>query len=250
MDNKTLAGQGLQVRCIDRTSTVPAGDQACCQEALWQARRAGLLAPWRGQLTLAAQDYVVLVNQTDSGRLLGMLTASERHTGAEPFLLLESAFVAPQARGYNLLQRMVAVVLLSVARFEWKPAALVACARRADAARNLLSLRDHIPATSSFPRSDAAVIELAAAGIARRAARVVQPWSHYAASSGRFLDRTPECQLLVLSLDMADEARVTAGARRLYQRRPTKQAVEAEFVFGDLPVVALPAHTPRDGAMR
>jgi hypothetical protein len=245
--DKILTAEGLRVRCIDKNTDQSVHDQACCVDAVWHGSASRVLAPWRGRYDVTAQDVLVLVTEQHGDAMLGMISASERHTGRESFLLLEAAYVAPAARGGNLLQRMIAAALLHVARMDRMPAVIAACTQSKTLAGGLLGLSRHIATSSAFPAPDSSVIGLAAAGLARRIARVLCPGWHYAAGRGVFSDHVPEYQLIAVTLDPAQDARIAADARRLYQRRPVPRAFDDDFVDGH-DAAALPAiPAPRDG---
>src|SRR3954447_10312519 len=65
--------------------------------------------PWLTRYRMADYDHLVLVTDRCSGRYLGFLAATDGATARDEFLLLETAFVNPAARGQNLLRRMVAL---------------------------------------------------------------------------------------------------------------------------------------------
>src|SRR6185312_4673732 len=176
-----LADQGLRAICLHDVSEMDGRDQARMRADLWDGGIANAVVPGRRWLDLEEQDFVVLVSDFQRNRCLGLLTATERSTEREPFLLVEAAYVAPSARGRNLLQRMVAFAVLCIARYDRIPTLVAACAQGEACRRNLSDVRQHFRAASVFPRPDEAAIDLGMAGLAQRIARVIRPGARYEA---------------------------------------------------------------------
>lgn len=227
-----LADQRLRVTCLndaDRFDELE--DGIFCDE--WGTGIAGALHPWCGRLSLPDQDLVVLVTRNDDDRPLGLVAASQRATQREPFLLLEAAYVSPAARGRNLLQRMIAFAVLSLARRDMLPTLIAACSHSEAYRRNIGELCGRFTAASAFPDADAPAIDLGMAGTAQRIARTLRPEARYEAGSGTFYaandrdHRFPQNRLVVLELAGAEEATIEADARRVFRERTTRRSVYA-----------------------
>ena len=237
-----LADQGLRAICLHDVSEMDGRDQARMRADLWDGGIANAVVPGRRWLDLEEQDFVVLVSDFQRNRCLGLLTATERSTEREPFLLVEAAYVAPSARGRNLLQRMVAFAVLCIARYDRIPSLVAACAQGEACRRNLSDVQKHFRAASVFPRPDEAAIDLGMAGLAQRIARVIRPGARYEAGSGAFRassvapwDRAShhnEQTLVVLDLGAKDDASIVKDARRLYRTRPSRAAVRDDCTHG------------------
>ncbi|HEY1934826.1 MAG TPA: hypothetical protein VGG99_22705 [Acetobacteraceae bacterium] len=223
-----LADQGLRVTCLGSSDAIDEFDD-CMFVDEWGGGLTSALHPWRGRLLLADQDVLVLVRAKDDDRPLGLIAASQRSTDCEPFLLLEAAYVSPHARHRNLLQRMIAFTVLSLARQEATPSLIAVCAKSEAYRRNIEELRPHFTGASVFPMQDAPAIDLSMAKMAQRIARRLCPEARYAAGSGTFYaarDRDlcfPQQSLLVIDLG-SNETAIAADARRLYRRRPSRRA--------------------------
>lgn len=227
-----LADQGLRVSCLGSADAIDAFDDCMCVDE-WGGSLTGALHPWRGRLLLADQDVLVLVQGKDDDRPLGLIAASQRATECEPFVLLEAAYISPHARGRNLLQQMIAFLILSLARGETTPSVIAACTNSDPYHRNIEELRPHFTGALVFPAAQAPAIDLSMARMAQRIARTVRPEARYAPGTGMFFAssdrelRFPQQSLVVLDLG-TDEAMVAADARRLYRRRASRRADQAD----------------------
>lgn len=227
-----LADHGLRITCLsdaDRFDELEGGILCDgCGEGTAHA-----LHPWRGRLSLPDQDVIVLATGRDDDRPVGLVAASQRATPHEPFLLLEAAYVSPSTRDRNLLQRMIAFSILSLARSDMTPTLIAACSRSEADGRSIRKLRACFTTAAAFPDPDAPAIDLAIASTARRIARTVRPEAHYAAGSGTFYAasdqdyRFPQNSLVLLDLAASDEATITADARRVFRERSTRRPVYA-----------------------
>jgi hypothetical protein len=227
-----LADQGLRVSCLGSADAIEAFDD-CMSVDEWGGGLTSALHPWHGRLLLADQDVLVLVRGKDDDRPLGVLAASHRATEHEPFLLIEAAYVSPRARVRNLLQRMIAFSLLSLAQQEMMPSIIAACANSEAYRYNIEELRPHFTGASAFPVPQAQAIDLSMAKLAQRIARTVRPEARYAAGSGTFYAasdrelRFPRQSLVILDLG-SDDATIAADARRLYRQRASRRADQAD----------------------
>jgi hypothetical protein len=233
-----LAEHGLRITCLsdaDRFDELEEG--ILCDQ--WGEGIAHALHPWRGRLSLADQDVIVLATGHDDDRPVGLVAASQRATQHEPFLLLEAAYVSAHARHRNLLQRMIAFSILSLARSDLTPTLIAACSRSESYGRNIRELRARFTGAAAFPEPDAPAIELTIASTARRIARTVRPEARYAAGSGTFYAasdqeyRFPQNTLVVFDLAASDEATIAADARRVLRERSTRRPVYAAGAAGD-----------------
>jgi hypothetical protein len=227
-----LADQGLRVSCLGSADAIDAFDD-CMFVDEWGGGLTSALHPWRGRLLLAEQDVLVLVRGKDDDRPLGLIAASQRATECEPFVLLEAAYISPHARARNLLQRMIAFTVLSLARQEMTPSVIAACTNSEAYRRNIEEVRPHFAGASVFPAPHAPAVDLSMARMAQRIARTLRPEARYASGSGTFYAasdrelRFPQQSLVVLDLG-GDEATVAADARRLYRRRASRRADQAD----------------------
>lgn len=228
-----LAGQGLRVTCLGSAEAIDEFDDCMfCDE--WGGSVTSALHPWRGRLLLADQDVLVLVRGRDDDHVLGVLAASQRATDHEPFVFLEAAYVSPRAHGRNLLQRMIAFCVLSLARQEATPSLIAACVQSTPYHRNILELQAVFRGASGFPDPAAPAVDLSMARTAQRIARTVRPEARYAAGTGVFYAandsalRFPQQSLAMLDLAACDEAAIIADARHLYRQRPSRRLCQVE----------------------
>ncbi len=227
-----LADHGLRITCLSDAERFDELEEGVLCDG-WVAAIAHALYPWRGRLSLADQDVIVLVTGKHDDRPVGLVAASQRATQHEPFLLLEAAYVSDSAPDRNLLQRMIAFAVLSLARSDMTPTLIAACSRSEAYGRTVRELRACFTTAAVFPDPDEPAIDLAMASTARRIARTVRPEARYAAGSGTFYAasdqdyRFPENTLVLLDLAASDEATITADARRVFRERSTRRPVYA-----------------------
>jgi len=225
-----LAGQGLRITCLTHADRFDELQEDILGDGPF-AGAAQALHPWRGWLSLPEQDVIVLVSANDDGRPVGLVAASQRATEREPFLLLEAACVSPSAPDRRLLQRMIAFVILSLARRDMTPTLIAACSCGDAYGRTNSALRTRFTGAMEFPDPNAPAINLAMVRTAQRIAGAVRPEARYAAGSSTFYaatdrdGRSPQSTLVVLDLAASDEATIAADARRVFRRRSTPQPV-------------------------
>ena len=202
--------------------------------------------PWLTRCRLADYDHLVLVTDRSSGRYLGFLAATDGATTRDDFLLLETAFVAPVARGQNLMRRMIALAMLRIGGIGAVPSVIVACTRNPICYRIMRETARHFTGAVFFPDPDSVTINFQTATLAQRIAREIGPNHRFQATTGtmrggmmvtagasryRFA-RDPQFDrmfglrlqpadrmLAMLDLRGEDEATILDDARRLYRSR-------------------------------
>ena len=202
--------------------------------------------PWLTRCRLADYDHLVLVTDQPSGRHLGFLAATDGATTRDSFLLLETAFVAPVARGQNLMRRMIALAMLRIGGIGAVPSVIVACTRDPICYRIMRETARHFTGAVFFPDPDSVAINFQTATLAQRIAREIGPNHRFqattvtihggimvtaGASRYRFA-RDPQFNrmfglrlqptdrmLAMLDLRGEDEATIIDDARRLYRSR-------------------------------
>jgi hypothetical protein len=233
-----LADHGLRITCLTDADRFDELEEGILCDG-WGEGIAHALHPWRGRLSLVEQDVIVLVTGNDDDRPVGLVAASQRATQHEPFLLLEAAYVSGTVRHPNLLQRMIAFSILSLARSDATPTLIAACSRSEAYAKDIRELGACFTAAAAFPDPDAPAIDLAIASTARRIARTVRPEARYAAGSGTFYAasdrdyRFPQNTLVLFDLATSDEATIAADARRVFRERSPRRPVYAAGAAGE-----------------
>ena len=203
--------------------------------------------PWLTRYRLADYDHLVLVTDQPSGRYLGFLAATDGATTRDDFLLLETAFVAPVARGQNLMRRMIALAMLRIGGIGAVPSVIVACTRNPICYRIMRETARHFTGAVFFPDPDSVTINFQTATLAQRIAREIGPNHRFQATTGtirggmmvaagasryRPFARDPQFDrmfglrlqpadrmLAMLDLRGEDEATILDDARRLYRSR-------------------------------
>jgi hypothetical protein len=203
--------------------------------------------PWLTRYRLADYDHLVLATDQSTGRYLAFLAANDGATAREDFLLLETAFVAPVARGQNLMRRMMALAMLRIAGARAVPSVIVACTRNPICYRIMREMARHFTGARFFPDPDSVAINFHTATLAQRVAREIGPNHRFQVTTGtlrggmilavganqsRPLARDPlfdrmfgqwlqpaDRMLAMLDLRDQDEATILNDARRLYRSR-------------------------------
>ena len=109
-----LTEHGLRLTYVCDATAIDELDQDRILDDLTDDTPDGDPLPWLTRYRLADYDHLVLVTDRSSGRYLAFLAAKDGATTREEFLLLETAFVAPVARGQNLMRRMIALAVLRI----------------------------------------------------------------------------------------------------------------------------------------
>ncbi|MEJ0016735.1 MAG: hypothetical protein WDN25_09225 [Acetobacteraceae bacterium] len=203
--------------------------------------------PWPSRYTLSDYDHLVLVTDQVSGCYLGFLGANDGNTTREDFLLLETAFVAPPARGQNLMRRMIALAMLRIGGMRAVPSVIVACTHDPVCYRILRETARRFTGAVFFPDPDSVAINFHTATLAQRIARELGPNHRFQIATGticggmmvtagaghyRPLVRDPQFDrmfgqwmqpadrmLAMLDLRGEDEITILGDARRLYRSR-------------------------------
>jgi hypothetical protein len=203
----------------------------------------GELLPQLNRYRLIDYDHLVLVTERSSGRYVALLAANDGATTQEDFLQLKAVFVAPVARGQNLMQRMIALTMLRIGGLRPVPSVIVAVANTWQPACYLI-LRQTARRFSGavfFPDPEGVVINFRAATLARRIAHAIGPGLNLQTANGTTVGgkmiaagnshfqsfaREPKSatlfdqrMLAVIDLRGDDEASILGDARRIYRSR-------------------------------
>jgi hypothetical protein len=236
-----LAEQGLRLGYLRNPSRSETFDPCRILEDVCEDGVTGAMLPWQNGLRMAESDHLIVATGTSDGRCFGAIAATDLATEREPFLFIDTAYLAPGVRASNLLQRMLAFAMLRVAGSAAVPNVIAACVQAPYYARFLRKFGQRFTAAALFPATpDAVVIDLGTASLARRIVRVVRPASRHEitlrfrmagaagdarysagiATGGNQMDET----LIILDLSMADDATILEQARKLYRARPKSNA--------------------------
>ena len=179
-------------------------------------------------------DHLVLVTDRTTGRHLAFLAANDGATAQEGFLQLETAFVAPFARGQNLMRRMIAFAMLRIGGIAATPTVIAACSRDRICHRIMRDTASRFTGALFFPTLDSTVIDFRAATLAQRIAHAIEPNCRFYAATGiihgammvatgtdyhRPLSQSAGRMLTLLDLRGQDEATILNDARRVYRSR-------------------------------
>jgi hypothetical protein len=232
-----LSEHGLCLTYLCDPTVIGELDQDRILEDLSDDAPGGDPLPWLTRYRLADYDHLVLVTDQLSGHPLAFLAASDAATTQEDFLLLETAFVTPTARGRNLTRRMIALALLRIGGTRAVPSVIVACTRDPVCYRIMQETARRFTDSAFFPDHDSVVINFQAATLAQRIARAISPNHRFLATrgairssmiatagTGQYHSSAPDRRsaanmLAVIDLRPADEASILADARRLYRAR-------------------------------
>lgn len=224
MDN-VHNGYGLGLAHIADPTIIEGLDQESIYEDLAEAACNALVfrpERWR----LADHDHLVLARASRTGRYLGLLAASIDEADGTQFLNIDTAFVAPEARGLDLFQRMLALLVLRMEGTDTAPSVIAACTSSGACVAGLRGVAAACPGAVLFPQTDGSVVSLASAGLACRIAHRIVPRVPFAVATGRvpgLRDQT----LAVLDLRSCSPASVVQAARGLCRLRPTRAAWRA-----------------------
>jgi hypothetical protein len=239
-----LIRHGLRLTYLRGSDTIDDLDQELILDDLFEGELPGEAPLWTTRCFLAEYDHLVLAADTATNQFLGLLGARNGDTGREPFLLLESGFVAAPARGQNLLRRMTALVLLRIAGQGRLPAAVAAVTRNPAGCQVLRGVGAALRGVRFVPELDETVISLDAVLLLQRVALSLGCKMQYGATSEALrharpartarsqlpsddapADRNPtphlaaEPMLVALDLRAAEEHTLLIDARRLYQTK-------------------------------
>ena len=224
-----VAEPGLRLSYARDPSRSEAFDPGRLLDDLYAEGAARAMLPWQSGLRMAASDHLILAVQSNNGRCLGAIAASDLATEQEPFLFLDAAYIAPVAGASLLVQRMLAFAMLRIAGQDTVPGIIAACVQTPFFASTLRGFSRWFGGTSFFPAApEDVVIDLGMASLARRIVRVVRSGSRCEAAHSTFHAAAQAGaggihaeMLVVVDLNAADEAAIVGDARRLYRaRRP------------------------------
>jgi hypothetical protein len=242
-----LTEQGLCLTYLCDANAIDELDQDRILDDLTDDTPDGDPFPWLTRYRLADYDHLVLVTDRSCGRYLAFLAAKDGATTREDFLLLETAFVTPVARGQNLMRRMIALAMLRIGGIRAAPSVIVACTRNPICCRIMRETARHFTGAALFPDPDSVAINFHTATLAQRIAREIGPNHRFQVTTGtmrggmvagagvgqyRPLARDPQFDrlfgqwlqpadrmLAMLDLRGEDEATILDEARRLYRSR-------------------------------
>ena len=222
-----LNGHGLVLAYVNDPAIIEALDQERIFEDLAEgAYDAMVFRPekWR----LADHDHLVLARAGRTGQYLGLLAASEAEAGRETFLDIETAFIAPAAQDLDLLQRMLALVMLRIEGTDAAPSVVTACTGSAACLAALRDMAAQCPGTVLFPQTDSRVVALGTAALARRLIRQIAPRTRLDVATGQVQGHREQV-LAVLDLRACPPGAVVEAARTMCRARPTRAAWRQAF---------------------
>jgi hypothetical protein len=164
-------------RDVARIVAELADADAVPENGLWQAPF------WPGHGNPEAFDHLVVAEDRHEGSSLAMLGADVLRSAEEEFLLINTAFVAPVARGRRVLRRMVATVLMQAARQGPLPRVIAARSLNPAFYRAMSRLARNF-GVKMYPEMEDGPIPLRAAALARRIARRISPSCRFDPASG------------------------------------------------------------------
>lgn len=231
-----LAAQGLRLTYLHDQNAIADLDLDLILDDLSDDTADGDAFPWLTRRRLTDYDHLVLVTDRSTGRYLAFLAANDGATSREDFLFLETAFVTSLARGQNLLRRMIAFAMLRIGGIQSTPTAIAACTRNPLCHRVMCGIASRLTDAVVFPNADNVTINLHAATLAQRIARVIEPNCRFNAATGiiggavevatgthdhLFGRRIQPANrvLAVLDLRAQDEAILLDEVRRIYRSR-------------------------------
>ena len=242
-----LTEHGLRLTYLCDPGDIEELDQDRILEDLADDTPDGDPLPWLTRVFLADYDHLVLVTDRSSGRYLAFLAASDGATAREDFLLLETAFVTPAARGQNLMRRMIALAILRIGGLRAVPSVIAACTRHPLCYRIMRETARRFTGARFLPDPESATIDFQTATLARRIACEIDPNHRLQATTGtmrgglmvagggsryRPFARDPQFDrlfgqrlqpadrmLAVLDLRGETEATILDDARRIYRCR-------------------------------
>ena len=239
-----LAEHGLRLSYLCDPNAINALDQDRILGDLSDDISDGDLFPHFPRYEMAEYDHIVLISDRSTGRHLAFLAANDGATTREDFLLLETAFVAPHARGQNLMRRMIALAMLRIGGTRAVPSIVVACISDPICYRIMRGTARRFTGAVFYPDPDSVAINFHTATLAQRIAREIGPNHRFQTATGTIIGgmmvtaganhyrpfaRDPrfdnmftqpaDRMLTVLDLRRADEVSILNDARRLYRSR-------------------------------
>jgi hypothetical protein len=179
--NMILTKHPVRLTCLHDPHTIETLDIDQLVDDLADGAPPDFLTPER----ICVQDLIVVATVGKPGekscRYLGLLGACDAMAGGQPFLRLDMACVAPQARGQRLMSR-----LLARAAAERAGRTTVLVARTATPAwfRALRHFATEIPGAAFHPAPTGAAVVLRTAALARQIAGTLCPEHRYDLATG------------------------------------------------------------------
>jgi hypothetical protein len=233
-----LTRHGLRLTYLRGSNIIDELDQELILDDLFEGALPGEVPLCSTRSFLSDYDHLVLAADTTTNQFLGLLGARNGDTGRESYLLLETGFVVAEARGHNLLRRMIALILLRIGGLGNLPASIATVTRNPRACQALRGLGSRLQGTKFCPEPDEAVTLLASVAMLQRIGANVGRSLNYHTTvqalatidqdhrSAGALRLAPQAESLVaepmlVALDLrgAEEARLLTDARRLYRSK-------------------------------
>lgn len=145
---------------------------------------------WPEHRDPATYDHLVVAEDKGDGHALAVLGADVLRTAVEEFLFINTAFVAPLARGRRVLRRMLMTALMQAARTGQVPRVIAARSLNPAFYRALSRLAADF-GVPFYPDLQGGPISLRAAALARRIARRVSPACRFEPGSGAIRGALP-----------------------------------------------------------
>jgi hypothetical protein len=229
-----LSELGLRLVYLRGRSAIDALDQERVLDELLDGTPITEEPVWAGRRFLSDYDHLLLAYNLTTGATLGIAGAHDRRADDVSFLWLETGFVAENARGRNLMRRMIALLLLRVASFGTVPDCLATVTRNPVAIHVLRDMVRRLVGVGFAPVSEGPVVDLGRFRLVRAVGRGLgQPVSLGGASRGAWnglmmhglsssmprpmAELASEPMLGVLDLREAPEAALIADLRKLYR---------------------------------
>jgi len=203
-----LAAQGLRMIYLCDPRTIDELDQDRILDDLAEDGDGDPLR-WLTRSHIAEYDHIVLVADRVSGCHLGFLAGTERATTHEEFLLLETAFVKPSARGQNLMRRMIALAMLRIGAWRPAPSIIAACIRDPVCYRIIHAMARQFTNATFYPDRESVAINLHTTALARRIARELGPSYRFQATTGTI------CGGVLMAAGAGDDRRIDTDDRWL-----------------------------------
>jgi hypothetical protein len=177
--------QPVRLTCLSEPHMIETLDIDQLVDDLADGTPPGFLTPER----ICVQDLIVIATAPQSGsrpgtkpgRTLGLLGVRDDAAGGQPFLRLDMACVAPQARGQRLISRLLA---RAAAERVGRTAVLAAQTVTPSWFRALRHFATELPGTAFHPAPAGAVVALRTAALARQIAGVLCPEHRYDLATG------------------------------------------------------------------
>ncbi len=197
-------------------------------------------------LSLSDYGHLILASDRATSQTLALLGVHDGSTGQEDFLHLQTAYVAPVARGRRVADRMIALAMLHIAGNRTVPKVIVARTSNPIWYRSLCRFSKRLTGAVFYPGHDSPAIRLDSVRLALRIAGEVAPnlrleKASAALRGGRIdaglLRARPSCNdkqlealfgrylqpadqiLAVIDLRTQSEDAILENARRIYRAR-------------------------------